>query len=55
VYFQGFGGKPECKKPLGRSDHRWNNWKKQEERVGIYSSGSWLRPVTGFYEYGNEL
>jgi hypothetical protein len=22
---------------------------------GLYSSGSWLRPVTGFCEYGNEL
>jgi hypothetical protein len=47
---QGFGGKPEGKRPLGRSRSRWEDNIKmdlQDVGCGVWTRLSWLRIVTG--------
>ena len=55
---QGFGGKPEGKRPLGRPRRRWDdNIKVGLEEVGK-GCGDWMelaQEVAGACEYGNEL
>jgi hypothetical protein len=43
-------GKPEGKRPLGRTRHRWENFitmALQEVRFGVWTGSSWLRIGTG--------
>ena len=43
-------GKPECKRPLGRPRHNWDDNFKidlQEVGVGLWTGSSWLRIGTG--------
>jgi len=42
-------GKPEGKRPLGRSRHKWENNKMdlQELGCGVWTGSSWLRIGTG--------
>jgi len=47
---QGFGGKPERKRPLGRPRRRWGTllkWVFRKWVVGIWTGSSWLRIGTG--------
>jgi hypothetical protein len=47
---QGFGGKLEGKRPLGRPRRRWDcNIKTDIQEVGwgVWTGSSWLRIVTG--------
>jgi hypothetical protein len=53
-------GKPEGKRPLGRSRRRWDDHIKMDLRgigwggVGWNSSGTGWEPVSGSCEHGNE-
>jgi len=50
-------GKPERKRPLGRSRHRWEDNIKtdlQEVGWGVWTGSSWLRIGTRTCECGNE-
>jgi len=56
------GGRPEVRRPLGRSRRRWEDNVRLYLRVvgwgsygGLDSSGSGWRPVAGCCEHGNEL
>jgi hypothetical protein len=47
---QGFGGKPEGKRPVGRPRRRWDDnikWIIRKWNVGIWTGSSWLRIETG--------
>jgi hypothetical protein len=55
------GGRPEVRRPLGRSRRRWEDNVRLYLRVvgwgsygGLDSSGSGWRPVAGCCEHGNE-
>jgi hypothetical protein len=59
---QGFGGKPEGKRPLGRPRRRWEDGIRMDLReiglgggvCGFDSTGSGQRPVAGCCECGDE-
>jgi len=49
-HIQGFGGKPEGKRQLGRPRHRWDvnsNMDIQKVECGVWTGSSWLRIGTG--------
>jgi hypothetical protein len=47
-------GKPEGKRPLGRSKHRWKDNIKMELREIGWGSTDWIDLAQGSCEHGNE-